>query len=605
MQPNDENPQEQLEQIEVTEQQPTPDSSPLATEPITVNLDITEQQPKKSKKGLVILILTLIISLLAGVVAYWWYAGGTQTTSVSQTSSLTKQAPLTSDDPLLASFIAPKTGEKWLASPKKFSSQLHFYTDENSECGATTYYEVGSRNDSTIVLSEIPGCVGGTLTDLFEKAKDGSIKYIARPISNGKYADRIDDKGLAKTVIVDKTTHYDSLSAPSKLPFGTKQFVNVALDYPTIGEFATANTTADIKETNLKAYGQSKLVKTERRYVDTKLSAINYTLHLPTGTQIGVTYKPIDKDLSKYTWNDGSSVKKSDPVTGYSSEIRGVVRGCGAVVNAVTRVDDAKDSDFIAVGKTPDGQTVYGFKDLKNHVVQAVYKDYLLLADGSSTKPLSIEDFIQQHAIIAYRDVDGSWLVYNRDQFAIVGGCGKPVVYLYPTKTQTVTVRVGADVSVSVPKYIPTTGWNTLAQPNGQLTVNGQTFDSLFWEGTGHGAYPGITAGTVVKRADAAATIRSQLVQQGLNQKETDDFMTFWQPKIPNDPYIRLTWFNTAQLDQLAPLIVSPKPDTTLRVFLDMAGYDSPIAIPAQKLTSTARKGFTVVEWGGLLTGKQ
>jgi hypothetical protein len=104
----------------------------------------------------------------------------------------------------------------------------------------------------------------------------------------------------------------------------------------------------------------------------------------------------------------------------------------------------------------------------------------------------------------------------------------------------------------------------------------------------------------VVKRADAVATITKQLKQQGLNAKETSDFLAYWTPKIPSKPYVRLTWFTTAQMNQLAPLYISPKPQTTIRVFLDMDGYDKPVKLPAQQLTSVARHGFTAVEWGGL-----
>ncbi len=76
--------------------------------------------------------------------------------------------------------------------------------------------------------------------------------------------------------------------------------------------------------------------------------------------------------------------------------------------------------------------------------------------------------------------------------------------------------------------------------------------------------------------------------------------MVFWSDKIPNKPFIRLTWLTTAQMDQLAPLSITPRPDTIKRVFLDMEGYDTKITLPAQKLESFTRRGFTVVEWGGL-----
>jgi hypothetical protein len=78
--------------------------------------------------------------------------------------------------------------------------------------------------------------------------------------------------------------------------------------------------------------------------------------------------------------------------------------------------------------------------------------------------------------------------------------------------------------------------------------------------------------------------------------------MNFWSPKlVTNKPYIRLTWFNTPDMNRLAPLNVSPTPRTTIRVFLDFEALDKPYNLPAQKLSAPQRLGFTVVEWGGLL----
>ena len=100
------------------------------------------------------------------------------------------------------------------------------------------------------------------------------------------------------------------------------------------------------------------------------------------------------------------------------------------------------------------------------------------------------------------------------------------------------------------------------------------------------------------------STIRKQLAQQGLKNNEINDFVEYWQSNLPTDPYVRLTWFNTSQMDKLAPLYVTPKPDTTIRVFLDASGMKKPISIPKQNLKSIPRSGFTVVEWGGLSTHK-
>jgi hypothetical protein len=52
-------------------------------------------------------------------------------------------------------------------------------------------------------------------------------------------------------------------------------------------------------------------------------------------------------------------------------------------------------------------------------------------------------------------------------------------------------------------------------------------------------------------------------------------------------------------------LFVSPKPDTSIRIFLEFAGLNKPVDLISQKLDAPKRLGFTLIEWGGLLIGKQ
>jgi hypothetical protein len=139
-----------------------------------------------------------------------------------------------------------------------------------------------------------------------------------------------------------------------------------------------------------------------------------------------------------------------------------------------------------------------------------------------------------------------------------------------------------------------------LAQPSGQLSYQGKPYNNLFWEGLGIGEYPVVDAGIIVPRVDAIPTIRQQLHYQGLNQTEIQDFMAYWGPKLPTTKYVRLTWFGTADLNDLAPLHISPTPSTLIRVFLDFQGLNRTYALKPQQLSAPARQGFTVIEWGGL-----
>ena len=48
-----------------------------------------------------------------------------------------------------------------------------------------------------------------------------------------------------------------------------------------------------------------------------------------------------------------------------------------------------------------------------------------------------------------------------------------------------------------------------------------------------------------------------------------------------------------------APLAVTPRPDSVLRVFMAYRPMAAPIVVPPQELTPFVRRGFTFVEWGG------
>ena len=50
----------------------------------------------------------------------------------------------------------------------------------------------------------------------------------------------------------------------------------------------------------------------------------------------------------------------------------------------------------------------------------------------------------------------------------------------------------------------------------------------------------------------------------------------------------------------MAPLTITPAPQTVIRVFFDSKPLDAPIQITPQQLTPKQRVGFTVVEWGGM-----
>lgn len=555
---------------------------------------------ENSKKKYIIIFAGVVAAVvLLGVVFYLGRMSSqvskTQQVSESKRSETVRKAIIdekvdTSD---LGKFIKPTTGEKWYKEPKELPSQGYVAA---SYVESVKYFEVGTRDKNTIILGYLNYGIGGS-AELFEKTPDGQVRHIAQPSSTANYSTQqttVSEPLYVASVVEDTSIHYDSLSIPGALAIGNGDTVRQT-EYPDLGVLSQEVGTEGVTTKDIKTYGESKVMRTERSYVDTKLTSVGYVLQLPIGTQVKLIYEPIPPKLTSFTWDN--NVNSDDT-------IYGIVRGCGAG-GSVSRADNVTNDDFVSIGKSPDGQTIYGFKNSDATLLTKAYEEYVdFYRDVTETEVVSKEDFIKNHGIIAYKSKQGEWLIYTTDRFSPAYGCAKPVVYLYPSKTTDVTVKVGADVKISDPWYDPQNGWTATAQPTGQLTVNSQKFDSLFWEGPGFGEYPAINSGVIVKRSEATKTIKKQLAQQGLNAKESQDFMDYWQDKIPRKPYVRLTWLTNKQLNQLAPLYISPKPDTLHRVFLDMAGYDKPIKIAPQKLETVQRKGFTVTEWGGLSTEK-
>ena len=185
----------------------------------------------------------------------------------------------------------------------------------------------------------------------------------------------------------------------------------------------------------------------------------------------------------------------------------------------------------------------------------------------------------------------------------------KPVIYLYPQQTQKVRVQLDFDgkLTSTYPTY-PQEGWNVTAQPDGTLTdEQGRSYRYLFWEGVADDAWR-LENGSFVKAEDARAFLEQSLSRLGLNELEQNDFISYWLPKLQANEE-SFVHFAAEQYTDRARLTVSPQPDSVLRVQMLMIGVDSSnrrqlSALPKQQLQVFARKGFTLVEWGGTdLTG--
>ena len=179
----------------------------------------------------------------------------------------------------------------------------------------------------------------------------------------------------------------------------------------------------------------------------------------------------------------------------------------------------------------------------------------------------------------------------------------KPMIYLYPQTKTEVTVKLGNPqrLTTTYPEY--NSGWKVTAEPNGKLLgQDGREYYGLYWEGK-NVFYRENNEGFVVKGEDAAQFLEEKLAILGLTEREAEEFIVYWLPKMEHNEYNYVRFASDLEIALDMPMEVSPKPDTVIRIMMITKKLDEPKTVKEQKLTPVERKGFTVVEWGGVNLG--
>lgn len=185
----------------------------------------------------------------------------------------------------------------------------------------------------------------------------------------------------------------------------------------------------------------------------------------------------------------------------------------------------------------------------------------------------------------------------------------KPVIYLYPQKKTKVSVdlRYKGQLTVTYPEYNENIhGWQVLANSDGSLInlADNTSHQYLFWEGSPSKPYNfNMNEGFCVKGSETLNFLKKTLPKLGLCPKEYNDMIVFWLPKMMNNPY-NLIHFAQEEYTNSAPLLVTPKPDKTIRVFMAYQPCDAFIKTQEPLILTPQRKGFTLVEWGGVELSK-
>ncbi len=183
----------------------------------------------------------------------------------------------------------------------------------------------------------------------------------------------------------------------------------------------------------------------------------------------------------------------------------------------------------------------------------------------------------------------------------IDSGIAKPNIYIYPTEETEVSVKLGfpagGTITVSDPEYKD--GWTVNVTPEG--TINGEhTF--LFYEGRSDGSALQRSRGWIVKREELDGFFRENLAVTGFFDQEIEDFVEFWVPLLNDHPYFALYPQYNPIYGEIVSLDVEPAPHSLIRLAYVIEGLEEEISLIPAMIPAFEAGGFTVHEWGVVLS---
>ncbi|MCK5177464.1 MAG: hypothetical protein KAQ92_07080, partial [Candidatus Aenigmarchaeota archaeon] len=141
-------------------------------------------------------------------------------------------------------------------------------------------------------------------------------------------------------------------------------------------------------------------------------------------------------------------------------------------------------------------------------------------------------------------------------------GVRKPAVYLYPKEKSEIEVSiiVNGFITKAEPDYL--LGWKVTAEPSGLID---NEFDYLFYEAQLNNLeLP--EEGWIVKYSNLENWFDQNLLLLGLNQKESLQFKEYWLKELDESNYYEIKVLNKSFLDENMNLIITPEPETTIRL---------------------------------------
>jgi hypothetical protein len=175
----------------------------------------------------------------------------------------------------------------------------------------------------------------------------------------------------------------------------------------------------------------------------------------------------------------------------------------------------------------------------------------------------------------------------------------KPAVYLYPTKEMNIKVNVTVNGHLTYTEPLYNDGWNVNVATNGLIN---NKYDYLFYEASLNKIeLP--EEGWLVEYNNLEKWFDEYLPQLGLNTKEKEQFKEYWLKDLKKANFYEIKLFDNKFLEENMKLVISPEPQTMLRLNFYFKPLLEKKEMKKPSVSKTERKGFTVIEWGGINEG--
>ena len=175
----------------------------------------------------------------------------------------------------------------------------------------------------------------------------------------------------------------------------------------------------------------------------------------------------------------------------------------------------------------------------------------------------------------------------------------KPAVYLYPTENMKIDVKVNVNGHLTFTEPLYGNGWSVNVSPDGLID---NKYDYLFYEADLNKIeLP--NEGWIVEFKNLENWFNEYLPKFGLNEKEKNQFKEYWLEKLRIAKYYEIKLLDNKFLSENMDLIINPAPETIVRLNFYFKPLNTKSDIKTPEIKSIERKGFTVIEWGGINAG--